>query len=273
VTKAGGKVVKNVAGYDLMKLYTGSYGTLSIIAELSFKLRPQPAAETTLLGVFTTLEQLMEAARLLLASQLAPVALELLSGRALRVCFPEASVSDERHALAVRLAGLPEALQYQRARIPDVWQGLASEIIEVSGASREGWRRVADFAEHYGHQISLRISVLPSRLPSMMALVREQFSQLASDFELLSHVGNGIARVFVNVGSEEIAEEKLPKWRAAVMALREEGSVIIERAPLALKQQIDVWGEARSTAEIMRVIKQKLDPKGILNPGRFVAGI
>jgi glycolate oxidase FAD binding subunit len=278
IAKAGGKVVKNVAGYDLMKLYTGSYGTLAIIAEMSFKLRPRPSAETTLIGLFQTPEQSLEAAQRLIKSQLAPVAIELFGARALRISFPEARVDDGSWYLAARFTGLPEAFKNQRARLSDLWQGLSTDMIEISESSREGWQRAVDFGRYFNHSISLRVSVLPSRLGEMIALLREQLSTVASDYETLIDSGTGIARVFVNAAEEELVESRLQRWRVSVHNLRsfcerEGGSVIMERAPLVMKPKIDAWGELLSAANLMRTIKGKFDPKGILNPGRFVAGI
>src|SRR5205814_8087621 len=82
VVRAGGRVVKNVAGYDLCKLFVGSHGTLGLILELNFKLRPRPAREATLAATSTDLTRLTEAARALVSSQLFPAAVEIVSPRA-----------------------------------------------------------------------------------------------------------------------------------------------------------------------------------------------
>ena len=110
VIKAGGRVVKNVAGYDLCKLFTGSYGTLGIITELTFKLRPRPAREATVLSTGSTFE-LLSVARTILDARLFPVAVELVSAAFANRLGIETDRNDA--ALLVRFAGNEKGVAYQ----------------------------------------------------------------------------------------------------------------------------------------------------------------
>lgn len=273
VTKAGGKVVKNVAGYDLMKLYNGSYGTLAVIAEMNFKLRPRPATEATLLANFDQAETLFAAARALLGSQLQPAALDMMGARALALCFPAVKFSAPANILAARFLGGKEAVDHQCARLPALWPA-AAEIAVVDTESSAGWRRNTDLPLHYRHDLAVRVSVLPSQLSAALALVNAHFEPLVDEKEVIAQVGIASARILATCKN---AAGDLSRWQQAVKALRafcarNGGSTVIEQAPLELQRAIDAWGGSPA-AHIMQAIKRKLDPNNILNPGRFVAGI
>ncbi|MEW6738250.1 MAG: FAD-binding oxidoreductase [Acidobacteriota bacterium] len=276
ITKAGGKVVKNVAGYDLMKLYTGSFGTLAVIAELNFKLRPRPAADATLIGVFNDRGSLFQAVARLTESQLLPAALDLISAGALASCFPEANIGQADYPLAARFLGSPEAVAAQCQYLLELWGKLAREVISITTSSAQSWRRVVDFPEQYQHQICLRIAVLPTQLQAMLALIEQELAPLAKQWQMIAQM-NGIVRVFLTV-EEEFSQLELTRWQRAVATLRafcvvEKGAVVIERAPLEMKRQIDAWGDPPAAVALMRTIKDRLDPINIFNPGRFVAGL
>ncbi len=163
--KAGGRVVKNVAGYDLCKLFTGSYGTLGIITEINFKLRPTPRCEHTLV-VVGPLQKLVDTGQRILESRLFPVALELVSSqfaRELELEVPEASV-----ALLIRFAGNKSGVEFQ----------VRQSLVELNGVQvetvtndQELWRRVAALSGNATEQT--RVSVLPSKVPALVGQVQK----------------------------------------------------------------------------------------------------
>jgi glycolate oxidase FAD binding subunit len=280
LTKAGGKVVKNVAGYDLMKLYTGSFGTLAVIVEMNFKLRPRPAAEATIIGFFHNLSTCQEAARSVMSSQLLPASLDLFTPRALKNSFPQIKADKFEYALAARLFGSPASVAHQLARIAAIWPTVETAVVQDESA--HGWQRAADYAaDNYAPDraaaIVLRAATLPSQLCQLVAEVPELFNGIASDYQIIAHAGNGVLRLFVEIAEGEIRPALRPRWRVAVEGVRAfcartQGSCVIEQAPVVLREVCDAWGDANGGA-LMRTIKNKLDPQGTFSPGRFAAGI
>lgn len=273
ITKAGGKVVKNVAGYDLMKLYTGSFGTLSIIGEMSFKLRPCPTSELTLIGLFPNLTELYEAAKLTFSSQLSASAIDLVQPQALQICFPTVPTT-ALPALAVRLLGLPEAVKANSQKLIELWHGYSQKEFLIESEGQQSWKRLSDLALYISHNLRLKISVLPSRFLQIVKLIERTFSELTEKLEITSYLGNGVIRLFAQ--TKENLEISL--YQQATETLRgfchqEGGSVVLELAPSELKQQVDVWGVVGSQIDLMKAIKNRLDPNSILSPGRFLTGL
>jgi len=273
VVRAGGKVVKNVAGYDLPKLFVGSYGTLAIIVDVTVKLRPLPEEERLVCVRFERLKDAASATRALMASDLIPNALELLDADAARVLDPSVS---SRAMLVVGFDGLAEQVQ---------WQGdeLAALVGPMGGSGiqplpPETWDRLGSIAAAAlgGMPAALmRLSVMPAQAGEVM----EQAALAARARGLLTacaaHAGLGVVRAALFSPREggEIAPvtAALADWRA--IARGAGGHAVLEWAPLAVKSQVPVWDDAGAAGRIMQRIKAQLDPQNLLNPGRFVAGI
>ena len=267
ITKAGGKVVKNVAGYDLCKLYTGSFGTLGIIGEISFKLRALPSSERTVVCTANERGELCELAGRISTSDLQPAAMELFSPRALGV----GGLMHEGHALALRFLDEPEAIVAQEQDLARVSPGLRRFAIDESSAS-EFWTayRENETAPHWAW--ILRVSVLPSDVESMISEVE----RLMPPATVCVHAANGLIRLFAEAGWLEGLKtaqrpRRVAELRHAVQARG--GQMVIVRAPDGIKSQLDVWGDVGPNARLMRELKAKFDPLAQLNPGRFVAGI
>jgi FAD/FMN-containing dehydrogenase len=166
--KAGGRVVKNVAGYDLCKLFTGSYGTLGIITELIFKLRPRPAREATIVAT-GSVAALLNAGRTILDARLFPVAVELLSGD----CGREIGVAGdgvESAALLIRFAGNEKGVAYQLEQALVILKNSVVISSEVLSDDTELWRNVA--ALPIQHAPSFATHVLPTQLGDKIRVIR-----------------------------------------------------------------------------------------------------
>jgi glycolate oxidase subunit GlcD len=267
VVSAGGRVVKNVAGYDLCKLFVGSYGTLGLILELTFKLRPRPAREATLVATSADLPRLVEAARSLVASQLFPAAVEVVSSRvadALALPF-----KGDGFALLARFAGTDGAVSYQVARGREI----VREHEKVSGVEAlddDGplWSGLAAASARGDQHLAWRASVLPSRLGAMLARLREEHGDEAAWH---AGAGDGRLRVFETAARGD-AETVLSLRRLREAARRAGGALVIERAPDALKREFDAWGLDDSAAFLMRRVKAQLDSADTFSPGRFDPG-
>ncbi|HZN50081.1 MAG TPA: FAD-binding oxidoreductase [Methylomirabilota bacterium] len=269
IVRGGGKVVKNVAGYDLPKLFVGSYGTLGVIVEATVKLRPLPEHERLVCVPFDRLKDAGAAVKTLLAGDLIPNAIDLLDAAA------AAALEAEGPALVVGFDGLREQVDWQCAEL--------SRLVAACGG-REGrplpddtWPRLgtAARAAFPATAAVMAFSVLPGQVADLM----EQGAGVARARGLASawaaHAGVGVVRAAL--ASDDRAKQPAPiaallqEWRNLARAGGGHGT--LEWAPLAVKSQVPVWDDPGAAGRIMERIKAQLDPRNILNPGRFVAGI
>ena len=306
-TKAGGRVVKNVTGYDLNKLYTGSLGTLGVIVEATFKLAPLPANRSALVAVFPSLQQGVEAGRTLSRQVFGPLGLQVLNGAASRrlelapETQPPESPFQEAAMPAVVLAFFAGRLQALHRRLTESAQLLtrlgatsveqqqdADALALLRGVTDLGWE------EQTRPELVLKINLPPAASLEMVAWLQADPVFGGSNASPVSGA-DGVSRAFggkcpdvgsvVDVGFGGI---RLLSWGPAsgsaedIRRLRETagkmgGSVVVEQCPLALKQELDVWGDPASGREagmeIMRRLKNKFDPHRTLNPGRFIGGL
>jgi len=256
VAKAGGNVVKNVAGYDLGRLMAGSFGSLAAIVSASFKLAPVPAATRTVDVVFHDRDAIAGAAADIAASQLDPVSIEV-HARATR------SGATPTYRLLVRQSGMdvPVAAQTAAAaRLAAAWGPVTSAEIADDALL---WRERAAAAWRDGGAI-VKASWLPADLAAVLALLDELTALTKEDVELEG-------RAALGVGTLRLAGEAT-RVVQAVQVLRERstvvGNVVVVRADAAVKNAIDVWGMAPGAATVSRLLKGTLDPAGVLNAGR-----
>lgn len=268
VTRAGGRVVKNVAGYDLCKMYAGSFGTLGIISELSFRMRALPETEGTLFFYSTDVNGLCQVAARIRESDVQPAAMELFTWQ---VNEQEAGHKETRFTLALRFISEPDAISAQIAEALRLSDNCPHAMPNETEA-QTFWRDYHAEECDNNWQIVLRLSVLPSDIAEVLAEAASTIPQAS----LRVHAGNGVIRLF---GRAEVLEEFKRRERPLRLAeLRQYvksrgGEMTIVRLPAALKDQLDAWGDPGVTAHLMRALKQKFDPQSRLNPGRFVAGI
>jgi glycolate oxidase FAD binding subunit len=245
LTRAGGRVVKNVAGYDLNKLHVGGLGTLGVIVELSFKLQPIPPAFGTVVGSFGDLDAVRACLADVLHSPLSPLAVELVG-------------SD----VVLRVGGYPEAVDRQ---VRDL-----RALIEKHGG------RLADIAWDAMTQLQLEAQrkalVLKAAVPiAQTTLLLDELQRALPGASVWAHAGNGIAFAATD---DLPAPEVLLQLRQRVIALgRENASLVVQRCPTDLKRRVEVWGDPGPSLALMRALKDKLDPNHTLNPGRYVGGI
>jgi len=252
VIKAGGKVVKNVAGYDLTKLMIGSLGTLGVITRAVFRLHPIPAATATYTTLLPTASEASKLVLAILDSHLVYTGLQIRAQRADQV------------ALDVRFEGIPESLDDQYAKLSQIAGG---HRFERAG---EVWTaRQKLFADASGSVIS-KCSVLPAQIGLLCDAVFRQ-AQPAGVTATLVAQGTGVAEVRLDAAG-------LQPLVGALHGLREEldrleGSLIVEQCPVSMKQELDVWGTLKDALPLMQQIKEQFDPARTLNPGRFVGAI
>ena len=276
VIKSGGQVVKNVSGYDMTRLHIGAIGSLGIIAEVSFKLTPLPPKETTLLAGFDSNEPCLKAGLGIFHSDAMPLALTAFdSGVDERA---EVAGIAGANFLAVRLGGRPLTLERQLGDCSSILTEHGAMTVETLDGSRAEtlWRKVADFGwdESTKPLMTARAHVLPTEISELTAVLGRSGSSGALYPAIVSHPGYGNITVNWFAQTEDVstdlADDALSQAQDAVHSLG--GRMVIERCPLDVKSRLDVWDEPGEPLAIMRRMKEQYDPKGILNPGRFVGG-
>ena len=253
LAKSGGKVVKNVAGYDLPKLATGSLGTLGIITQANFRLHPIPR-ETRTLSFSNADNGSMNA--LVLAIQdcnMVPTGVQV---RAASSSLPEVDLRFEGTA-----AGC-EAQIEQTLRIASGARRIESPA-NVWNARSEIWSGADP-------SVVCKFSLLPSDLGNFLNSIRKASEPLQWPWRLVAQA--------VGVGYLRLEGNDTGALLNALQDLRKNletrgGSLAILRCPLEIKSKMDVWGSAGDALALMRNIKAQFDPTGVLNPGRFIGGI
>jgi glycolate oxidase FAD binding subunit len=280
---SGGKTVKNVSGYDMCKLMIGSFGTLSIICEITFKLLPLPEREASLLVPFKNLEEADDFVQEITHSQLLPASIETLNALAVsrmkyRVLLPD----DGSYLVAIGLEGVAESVERQISEMID--RGKKHGVLEVMPLNSEKhqafWKSLRDFskglAPKYPDLIALKSNFLMSKSGPMMRSYEKIAKGFGISCAIISHSGNGILYTYLltdlNGRSKTEAVMKLIK-KLTAEAVKNEGNLVIEYSPLLIKKKVDPWGKSRGESLIMRRIKKQIDPRRILNPGRYVGGI
>ncbi|HLI07496.1 MAG TPA: FAD-binding oxidoreductase [Ktedonobacteraceae bacterium] len=273
VARSGGRVVKNVAGYDLNKLYIGSLGTLGLIVEANFKLHPLPPAERTLLLAYPTAVSAMETVLTILGSPLTPSALELIDPGAASDMndFFGLNLPTNGYTLAVNFEGGLAGIQRQleEARIIARTDGaLMADDLEGE-AQNQFWNAVRGHTEGTA---TCKVAILVSHIAHYLQEVEEVCQHYKLEAAVVAHAGNGILYVELRPG------DAMPRLVEAIAELRRHaqearGSLVVERCPTDLKRLISVWGEPGSSFYLMQRLKQQFDPMGTFAKGRFVGGL
>ncbi|HZL25584.1 MAG TPA: FAD-binding oxidoreductase [Acidobacteriaceae bacterium] len=248
IARSGGKVVKNVAGYDLPKLLTGSFGTLGIITEVTFRLHPVQATSETWTVPSDDIHVLAELQRNLTT---AAMSIESLQTR----------TDEDGFALDVRFASLPEVLREHEQRLREVSGGLTT-----SPSTHDVWQTREHLFKRPGATI-LKITALPNKVGAIL----QGFKSLLQN--------STVACVADATGIITVALAAAPTQIVAIIhdlraRLRGDGGmVVILRAAPDIPGDIDRWGGSPPAIAVMRAVKQQFDPERLLNPGKFVGGI
>ncbi len=276
LAKGGGKVVKNVAGFDMIKLFIGSLGTLGLIYDLNFKLMPLPPAFATLITPFNDSKLACQVALKIIDAGLFPAALTVVDrGGARGLGLPENEAT-----LLVEVRNTVQAVERQVRDITTLCRSvgeLATEVVSERAAQKKLWQAVTDFGYRESlpdQSFTLKISALPDRSADLLATAHRLAAHHKLELALLSHAGHGLSWLTAEYADEEAALQTIQAL--TTWAEQHGGSVAAERAPLSLKRRLDdVWGSALSEGELklMQALKEKLDPAKTLNPGRFTAKI
>ncbi len=260
VIKWGGKTVKNVAGYDMCKLFVGSLGTLGLLTELTLKLYPLPETSRTITAWRKDRGNDLSAASALaskvLASPLLPTAVTVVNRGALGLWA----------GVLVRVEGIEAAVDRHQRDIQSWASRAGFETRALTGDDeRDAWRKIRDIGWRED-QAAVRLSVTAGRVPAILTDLEPLLSASAG---IVAHVPAGT--IWIAADSSDLT----PALAATLRDLtqRRSGHLLLARAPRALKDGGDVWFPAPQALPLMRELKRTFDPQHILNPARFVAGL
>ncbi|MSQ94615.1 MAG: FAD-binding oxidoreductase [Gemmataceae bacterium] len=265
--KAGGRVVKNVAGYDLCKLLVGSLGTLGIITQVTLKLRPL-AEQQAVFGLGCESAQLETLLRCLHESRTRPVCLEVLNQAAARIAYTHANLAipESPWTVLVGYEGNGDAVSWQvQQLVKEVGTDCSLEA-RVDFPAMPLCHALCEFAAAPHHAVTFKANLLPSEVAAFCVAADQGPLRPA----VRAHAGSGI--VYGNWSADLTKEQAgsiLTTWRERAR----QGAVIVQRCPSDWKAGLNVWGPAPHDVALMHAIKAKFDPNRIFNPGRFVDGI
>jgi glycolate oxidase FAD binding subunit len=240
VAHAGGKVVKNVAGYDLGKLFTGAHGTLGVVTSTTWRLHPVPPARRAVTLELPDASAAGPLAVALARSTLTPSAVELTgtAGGAAR--------------LVVLFESIAESVADQ-----------ARSAVALLGGGEESEDPPADLGRRPGgpDDVVLRLAHVPAALSAVL-------DGLPAGTSLSAHAATGVTHVALPAAA---AADVLPRLRAALAP--HDGSAVVLHAPEDARAALDHWGPVGDALDLMRRVKERFDPGRRLSPGRFVGGL
>ena len=295
----GGKVVKNVAGYDMCKLFLGSLGALGIIVEATFRLYALPERDETLLAVLPSLESGAAAVAQLMATQLLPSQILLLDPSATQAVAPDIATQAIAGTalLLVNCEGMDEAVERQLAEIARICQGHAASTVQMlSGEAQFQLRARLEGAMHHrevktpalvaqpsplapwgGGALTIRLGTLPSRVYTVMEAAAQTLRPLAPGAMVIGDCGVGLVKLCLgpeNLATGTIDAPLLGVLRdLAGLVVEHGGYAVVENAPPEVKMQLEVWGPPPSSLPLLKTLKRTFDPESVLSPGRFIGGL
>ena len=267
-----------MTGYDLNKLYVGSLGTLGVIVEATFKVAPIPPDRCTLVAGYAYVSSAIEAAQDLLGQPFTPHALHVLS-RDLCHWFPQIDPSQgQQDLLLVLLEGRPRSLSKKVEDTETTLRQTGAISIGRLGTAESSpfWQGLTDLG--WGGELEsplmLKVITPPSAMPELLRSATDPTLPVPVPLApVVVDPGFGMARFIWPNPQEPLPDQGSVEVMAASLRLAAQvvgGHVVVERCPLLVKERLDVWGDPIEGYALMRQIKEELDPKGILNPGRYV---
>ena len=257
VAKAGGRVVKNVAGYDLMKLFTGAYGTLGIISQVTFRTFPIiPTSQTLLLT--GKANNIATASQTIRNSGLTPIAMDLLSKGVIKQLELDGNI-----ALIARWQAIPESIEQQVEQAKAIADRLNLAAIDYqNSAELDVWQKCNSMTTlpNSATAVTCKIGISPTTAVNFLQL--EEIAR--NNTAVRIHASSGIGQMQLDNADDQTINEM--RWHCQ----NNYGFLTILNAPATTKQQLDVWGYRGNAIKTMQAIKNQFDPQNILNCDRFI---
>ncbi len=278
--KGGGKVVKNVAGYDVHKLFIGSEGTLGVITGLNLRLRPLPLQKKTMLLSFSSIPEAVEFADRVIHSYITPEFLIIACRGTLTALAQNAGISvpPETTGLLIGIDNHPKNVEWQSDEIRRMVEGRELRCLSMfENSMQDSLRRaIRDYPRTFDAELILKINFLLSDFIELYQRQKELQKTLHHPAYLMIHPGTGVMHVIYG-GIEKLPEADKDAYGRFVdeeIQLISEfgGEFSSERAPAWIKNRIPVRGRKRRDHALMQAVKTGLDPKNIMSPGRLNSG-
>ena len=282
ILRTGGKMVKNVTGYDLRSLFTGSEGTLGTVTEITLRLLPKPPYARTALAAFGQIDDAARAVTAIMSAGLLPTSIELMDNITMR-CVEEATpIGLPLEADAILLIGVDgnneAALAQEIARIGELARSVGATFVKVARTQAESdelWRARRSIAPALARQrpnkLGEDISIPRSEIPEMIARIREIAARYDLMIPVFGHAGDG--NLHPNILCDRRNPEEMRRVREAAREIFETavalgGTLSGEHGIGLLKKQFMELDLGPEALRVMRAIKAAIDPLGIMNPGK-----
>jgi glycolate oxidase FAD binding subunit len=261
ITNAGSRVVKNATAYDITKLYVGSFGTLAVFLAMTLRIHPRPAVEQGWVLTGAGLDRIHAFALQLLGSHLAPSRMELLTQGA------AGGIAAAGPALAVSFGGVAEAVADQAGTLGRLAQESGLDVREIGAA--DAWDPVRNFPRPLDPDgdACWRGGVLATDAAKALEAIRAAMPAGVAVAGAAT-VSHGTLRGVCRASDPAALVPALQAARRALEALG--GYLVASELPVAIREQVDVWGRPPDDIELLRKLRLAFDPAGILNPGRLL---
>ena len=274
VTKSGGRVVKNVQGYEMHRLHTGAFGTLGVVSQVAFKLLPTPPEQQSVIAWFDDHDTVEDVGLSLVNGLFNPEAISLIHGPIAHKVITEAgeaSTDEETWVLIIRLGGGVRSIERQ-----------VNEVVGTSGASgATGYAVLSDIAANAAWAILeesesqsrtiIRMTARTSNVLTASCEIPTNNLEKAKQISTICDLGFGAMTVITDLTSDA---ESLSFINSTVQTITtHEGAYLIEKCPIDVKREMDIFSDVGNSIDLMRRIKNQYDPNRTLNPGRFVGKI
>ena len=281
---SGGKTVKNVSGYDVSKLMVGSMGTLGILCEMTIRMLPLPEKMETLLCSFTNFSDASAFAEGIFETRLLPAAVEIMNAEA----YGHLSLDDipdfgsEGYVAAIALEAFEPAVGRMRTEILEMAKegGAGADAMLEEQDHRSFWLAMSNLSatldKKFSGLIKAKLNYPLSLGKNIIETGESIFAQANLDYIVQTHAGNGICFTGLLIDHKDTAAtDKAVEAMGQLLGRcrKIDGNLVIQSAPAEVKGKLKMWGETGSDFVVMKRLKDRLDPTGIMSPGRFVEGL
>ncbi|MFQ5485075.1 MAG: FAD-binding oxidoreductase [Desulfobacterales bacterium] len=279
IVGTGGKTVKNVSGYDVSKLMIGSAGPLGILCEMTLRLLPLPERMETILVAFDSFKKTSAFVETIFNTQLLPAAVEVMNKRAVESFQNSKSdFTPGLYSVAVALEAYDEAVERMKSEMLGMAGDLEAKdrIVLSEDGHRLFWHSMGNLqtrvAGRFPGKITVKLNYQISDWKDIIQFTDEMLSSNHLEYTLLCQAGNGGCSInFLLTGDDKTGSEKAVSTIDLLLeeACRANGNLVVQNAPADLKKDLPMWGKPRLDFQVMQRVKNRLDPKWIMSPGRF----
>ncbi len=288
LTKSGGRVVKNVSGYDLHKLMLGAIGSLGVITRVNFKTFPLPSSERLFVASLASSDEALSLRQKIIASPISPSTLEILSPKMATLLFPAelksaaldaARPSGSEWLLTAGISGSNNVLDRCSNDLRQMAdQCAAKQVAFLSGSDRERlWARLREAiplaVQSSPAAIVLKITALPSDVRGVLYFLASESDRYNVRAAALIRGAGVIYWAILPDSAEALKEKAVVRQEILQAGDRHDFRATVLACPPELKRELNIWGTPREDFLLMQRVKRAFDPHNIFAPGRFVGGL